>query len=169
MELEEQGLVIVDKELLTPEQIEYFIREYDKSQKDHSPLDNRIHASTVIPKEFIEDWIVKLGNYIFIEDIYPFATFKEYMFGGLKDHKDSCYEYKGKLSRYTLLIYLNSCDTGETAIKRSKFRLPKNNEYKHERIFIKPKIGHAVVFNSDLIHRAEETYDKKLILHTRIF
>ncbi len=167
-----EGNVILNKLLLTDEQLEFLLNKWDEIDKINNSIDNRIVGSIDIPPDFIKDWSMKLEQYIFIQKIYPVGGYKKYKYGGIKEHSDAYY-YDSELdinSTYTLLIYLSDDEGGETAIKRPKYRIIDDNEnMKNERIYIKPKKGYCVLFNSKLKHFANDSYDGKLIFHTRIF
>lgn len=164
--------VILNKELLTDEQCDRLIALYKESPKLNKDINNKMASYAVAPDDIINDIIIKLQNYVVIEKISPNIGFKEYKFGGMSEHTDTIYfdETIQKYSIYTLIIYLNDCDNGETAIKRKKFRAIDDNKLKkHERIFVKPKKGHCVLFNSQLSHYACDTFNSKLIAHLRIY
>jgi hypothetical protein len=171
-DLVEEGNVILDKSLLTDEQLEFLLNKFEENEKINNSIDNRIVAHVDIPHDFIEDWRMKLNHYVPIFKIHPVGGFKKYKYGGVKEHSDAVY-YDPELgfsSTYTLLIYLSDDEGGETAIKRPKYRIIDDNEnMKHERIYVKPRKGYCVLFNSRLKHFANDSYDGKLILHTRVY
>jgi|UniRef100_A0A6C0E6M9 hypothetical protein len=164
--------VILNKALLTDTQLEYLLQKWDEIVKIDNVIDNRIVGNIDIPPDFIKDWCMKLEQYILINKIYPVGGIKKYKYGGIKEHSDALY-YDSELdinSTYTLLIYLSDDEGGETAIKRKKYRVIDDDaNMKHERIYVKPRKGYCVLFNSKLKHFANDSYDGKLILHTRIY
>lgn len=163
--------MILHKDILTSDQLEYILANYRASLKVNNSIDNRIRSSFEIPEQFLKDWENKLCFYIPIRFIYKNAQIIEYKFGGIKEHSDAQYMIDGINSTYTFMIYLKDCDDGYTSILKPIFRIiDENSKNKtHERISIKPKAGRCIVFNSDLYHLAEDTYEGKIILHTRIF
>jgi hypothetical protein len=171
-DLVQEGNVIINKSLLTDDQLEYLLQAWYDIEKINNSIDNRIVASIEIPSDFIKDWTMKLEPYVMIKKIHPEGGFKKYKYGGIKEHTDATY-YDPELdsnSIYTLLIYLSDDEGGETAIQREKYRIIDDNEnMKHERIYVKPRKGYCVLFNSRLKHFANDSYDGKLILHTRVY
>jgi len=163
--------VIMNKQILSDDEVDLLIELYNRSDKIESDMDNKIVSYVELPEDIANSIITKLSNYIVINSLQKHIGFKQYKFGGIREHSDENYynEEIGIYSTYTLLIYLNDCDSGRTAIKRKKYRMIDDSDKKHERIFVTPKKGHCVLFNSKLKHFAEDSYDNKLIAHLRIF
>lgn len=173
-----ENAVIVNKRLLTDDQIEYFTNYFNESSKKGETymmyeFATREALDFEIDTEFLNDWKMKLDAYIPITKIASNAKFRRYKgCGKLKEHIDG-FDYDEDLkmkSKYTLLIYLTDCNSGETAIKRPKYRLIDDNVQKpNERIYVTPKAGNCILFNSSLMHYANPIYEDKLILTLKIF
>jgi hypothetical protein len=66
-DLVQEGNVIINKSLLTDDQLEYLLHAWNDIEKINNSIDNRIVASIEIPSDFIKDWTMKLEPYVMIK------------------------------------------------------------------------------------------------------
>lgn len=176
LQLEKNKEIIIAKKLLLEEECDELIELYKKSEKsDVDVLGCRLYAKTVIPEFIVEKIYSLLSNYVLIQKVETECAIYYTVGGDIKEHTDRIlYDDEIKAySKYTLVIYLSNTeeDSGITRIKRKKINafVESDENLKHERHWIRPIKGYCVLFNSNLLHNATESYGDKYILVTKVY